>query len=166
MKRRLLLSPVLIAIVAACGSAPETGNDAREPAQNQAPAPPPSQEIAANDSGESIASNAAAPKQASASERRCGWLQNPTPGNWWLVDRDGEWLLGAQGGYQAPGMDDMPDMSAVDWAAVNGNYGYGCACLDVVVDPASHKVVKLVSATPKPLAICRADRKLPKPDAD
>ena len=40
-----------------------------------------------------------------APERRCGWLQNPTPANWWLVDRDGEWILGVQGGYQAPGMD-------------------------------------------------------------
>ena len=27
-----------------------------------------------------------------------GWLQNPTPGNWWLVDRDGEWTIGTQGG--------------------------------------------------------------------
>jgi len=114
------------------------------------------------------AENGAAPavEQSAAVERRCGWLHNPTPGNWWLVDRDGEWLLGAQGGYQAPGMDDMPDMSVVEWAAVNGNYGYGCACMDIVTDAETKRVVKLASATPKPLAQCRADRKLPKPDAD
>ncbi|HYG29015.1 MAG TPA: DUF4087 domain-containing protein, partial [Allosphingosinicella sp.] len=44
---------------------------------------------------------AAAPQ--SPTQRRCGWLDNPTPANWWLTDRDGEWLIGAQGGYQAPG---------------------------------------------------------------
>ena len=25
---------------------------------------------------------------AAPAERRCGWLHNPTPANWWLVDRD------------------------------------------------------------------------------
>ena len=42
-------------------------------------------------------------------ERRCGWLQNPTPANYWLIDRDGEWTLSAQGGYHAPGMDEHPE---------------------------------------------------------
>ena len=71
---------------------------------------------------------------APASERRCGWLHNPTPANWWLVDRDGEWLLGAQGGYQAPGMDEMPDMTSAGWVETNGHYGHGCACMDVTVE--------------------------------
>ncbi|WP_442808865.1 DUF4087 domain-containing protein [Trinickia soli] len=26
---------------------------------------------------------------ASTRENRCGWLQNPTPANWWLDDKDG-----------------------------------------------------------------------------
>ena len=26
-------------------------------------------------------------------ERRCGWLSNPTPANYWLSDRDGEWTI-------------------------------------------------------------------------
>ena len=34
---------------------------------------------------------------ARASENRCGWLVNPTPGNWWLTDRDGTWTLATQG---------------------------------------------------------------------
>lgn len=96
-------------------------------------------------------------------ERRCGWLHNPTPGNWWLVDRDGEWLLGAQGGYQAPGMDGMPDMSEAGWEATNGNYGHGCACLTVTVDRDSRRIVQLAAAEPKPLEQCRADRSLPSP---
>ena len=33
-----------------------------------------------------------------AAERRCGWLQNPTPSNWWLEDKDGVWVLATQGG--------------------------------------------------------------------
>jgi len=33
----------------------------------------------------------AAPK-ADITQKRCGYLDNPTPANWWLTDRDGEWL--------------------------------------------------------------------------
>jgi len=99
---------------------------------------------------------------ASAPERRCGWLHNPTPANWWLIDRDGEWLIGAQGGYQAPGMDTMPDMTTRGWSAVNGSYGYGCACMTVTTDRASRRITRIVSATPVPLRQCRADRRLPR----
>jgi uncharacterized protein DUF4087 len=97
----------------------------------------------------------------SAVERRCGWLQNPTPANWWLTDRDGEWLIGAQGGYQAPGMDEMPDMSTAGWVEVNGHYGYGCACMDVTTDRRERLITRIVSARPVPLRQCRADRRLP-----
>lgn len=31
-------------------------------------------------------------------ENRCGWVDNPTPANWWLTDRDGEWVIGVPGG--------------------------------------------------------------------
>ena len=44
------------------------------------------------------------------SEMRCGWFSNPTPGNASLYDRDGEWIIGVQGGYQADG----------DWPAFSG----------------------------------------------
>lgn len=95
-------------------------------------------------------------------ERRCGWLDNPTPGNWWLTDRDGEWLIGAQGGYQAPGMDNMPDMSTKGFVNTNGNYGYSCACMTVSVNRARQSVTRIVSATPLPLSQCRSDRALPR----
>lgn len=36
-------------------------------------------------------------------ETRCGWFSNPTPANIWLYDRDGEWTIGVQGGYQVEG---------------------------------------------------------------
>jgi hypothetical protein len=99
---------------------------------------------------------------AAAPQTRCGWLQNPTPANWWLRDREGEWTLGVQGGYQAPGMDEMPDMSAGGWVEVNGHYGYGCACMSVTVDRASGRVTRIHSARPVPLRQCRADRRLPR----
>ena len=43
-----------------------------------------------------------------AVERRCGWFVNPTPSNYWLRDREATWILSAQGGYEAEGMDDLP----------------------------------------------------------
>ena len=103
---------------------------------------------------------AAGPKAA----RRCGWLSNPTPGNWWLTDAEGQWILGTQGGDQAPGMDEMPDMSSAGWVETNGHYGYGCACMTITYDPAAEKVTRIADAQPKPLKQCKADRKLPKPE--
>ena len=109
-----------------------------------------------------LAAAALAAAAPGGTERRCGWLVNPTPANWWLTDRHGEWLIGAQGGYQAPGMDKMPDMTTRGWVRTNGHYGHGCACLDVSVDRAARRVTRIVRATPVPLRQCRADRRLPR----
>jgi hypothetical protein len=99
-----------------------------------------------------------------AATQRCGWLENPTPANWSLIDREGEWLIGQQGGYQAPGMDNIPDMSTRGWVATNaGHHGYGCACMTVTVDRKEQLVSKILSARPVPLRQCRADPHLPKP---
>ena len=95
-------------------------------------------------------------------ERRCGWIQNPTPANWSLIDRDGEWIIGAQGGYQAPGMDEMPDMTTAGWVETNGHYGYGCGCMDVATDAQSGRITRIFSARPVPLRQCRSDRSLPR----
>lgn len=103
---------------------------------------------------------AAAPHGAPA--RRCGWLVNPTPANWSLIDRDGEWELGAQGGWQAPGLDDMPDMTTRGWVETNGSYGHGCACLSVTTDRRTRRATRIFSARPMPLRVCRADRRLPR----
>jgi hypothetical protein len=98
-----------------------------------------------------------------APERRCGWLQNPTPANWWLRDRDGEWVLSVQGGPPVPGMDEVPDMTTRGWVATNGPYGYGCACFTLEVDRAARQVLRVISAEPLPLQRCRGDRALPAP---
>ncbi len=99
---------------------------------------------------------------APQSERRCGWLQNPTPANYWLVDRDGEWTVSAQGGYHAEGWDEMPNMSARGWVRTNGYYGYGCACMTVTTDRAEMRITRIHSAEPVPLRQCRRDRRLPR----
>lgn len=97
-------------------------------------------------------------------QKRCGWLENPTPANWWLRDRDGEWTLSVQGGYQVPGIAEMPDMTTKGWVVTNaGGYGYGCACMEVQVNKKTHDVTRLISAHPLPIKQCKADRTLPAP---
>ena len=105
----------------------------------------------------------AATPASAAAERRCGWLHNPTPANWWLDDRDGQWVLGTQGGEQVPGMDILPDMATRGWVRTNGYYGYGCACMSLDTDRRSGRVKRVISATPVPLRQCQADKRLPRP---
>jgi hypothetical protein len=95
-------------------------------------------------------------------ENRCGWFENPTPANMSLIDKDGEWLIGAQGGYQAEGTDNIPDFGD-DWVETNVHYGYGCACLRVIVDRKEKQIIKIISGTAKPIADCRQDKALGKP---
>lgn len=92
------------------------------------------------------------------SETRCGWFSNPTPANASLHDREGEWIIGVQGGYQADG--DWPTFKAGQWVKTNGNYGHGCACLRLRVNRETHEVIEIESGRARPLAACRRDRSL------
>ncbi|MDQ0465303.1 hypothetical protein QO010_003090 [Caulobacter ginsengisoli] len=97
---------------------------------------------------------------------RCGWIQNPTPANWWLVDRDGDWTLMTQGSGEDPpeGMESIPDLTGRNWVVTNGAaYGYGCVCMGVDVDRAARRITRIYSVKQKPLSACRADKRLPKP---
>jgi hypothetical protein len=98
---------------------------------------------------------------SSVPQYRCGWFENPTPSNAWLVDRDGEWTIGIQGGHQAAG--DWPEFTTAQWVSKNGNYGFGCACLLLVVDPDSRQVLRILRATARPLGACRRDPALREP---
>ena len=97
-------------------------------------------------------------------EIRCGWFENPTPANAWLVDKNGEWTIGIQGGYQADG--DWPDIPERQWVKTNNTYGYGCACIKGSFDRKLGRVIKILSSQPRPLSACRRDaaikRKEPK----
>jgi hypothetical protein len=95
------------------------------------------------------------------SEMRCGWFSNPTPANASLFDRDGEWIISVQGGYQAEG-DWPPDFSPKQWIETNVHHGYGCACLQLTVDRSERKVIRIESSKPRPLSACRRDRALRK----
>ncbi len=97
-----------------------------------------------------------------AAENRCGWLQNPTPANWWLTDRDGTWTISAQGGYQARGMDNMPPIGEREYVRINGSYGYTCACLRVVTDRNQMRIISIQSGKQLSLRTCRQDPALPK----
>jgi hypothetical protein len=96
-------------------------------------------------------------------QTRCGWFHNPSPNNVTLLDRDGEWTIAMQGQYEAKG--DWPEFKKSQWVASgNASYGYGCACLRVVADRATHRIASIMSSTVKPLATCRRDRKLKSPN--
>jgi hypothetical protein len=92
----------------------------------------------------------------------CGWIDNPTPGNWWFIDRSGTWDLATQGQEGVKGFDRMPDMSIYGKIETNGSYGYSCGCLKVSIDRKNKTITELFSAKPVPLRQCRADRRLPK----
>jgi uncharacterized protein DUF4087 len=94
-------------------------------------------------------------------ENRCGWFANPTPANAWFYDRDGEWIIGVQGGHQAEG--DWPDVKPRQWVRTNvGDYGYGCSCMRARVNKQTHEVLEIKSSRGRTLAQCRNDPALKK----
>ncbi|MDX1976306.1 MAG: DUF4087 domain-containing protein [Pseudanabaenaceae cyanobacterium bins.68] len=97
-------------------------------------------------------------------ETRCGWLANPTPGNWWLTDRDATWTISTQGSAnRAQNMELIPDISAKQYVKVNGNYGYGCACMDVATNSKRKRITAIKSFEQLNLEVCRNDKALSKP---
>lgn len=97
-------------------------------------------------------------------ENRCGWLENPTPGNYWLKDRDATWIISAQGGYEAGGMEMIGDLSAGDYVATNGNYGYACACMEVMTDSENSRITMIHSFRQLAISKCSKDSALPDPE--
>ena len=103
---------------------------------------------------------------AGAAENRCGWYVNPTPGNFYLSDHDGDWWMRSQGGMTAEGFDDhAPDLDPRQYVKLQPNgYGYGCACFSVDTDKAEKNITRIYSGKILPLARCRNDKTLTKPD--
>lgn len=97
---------------------------------------------------------------ANALETRCGYLVNPTPANWFLKDAEGTWTISRQGGYQAPGRDNMHSLQGVEYVKINGNHGYTCACLDVDTDSSQMKITWIQSSKALPLSTCQEDPNL------
>jgi hypothetical protein len=102
--------------------------------------------------------------QLASAEIRCGWVDNPTPGNWWLTDRDGEWTLMLQGnGDRDNGFLDVPSTWDFQdqWRETNGSYGYGCGCFEGEVDKTTNWVTKITMLKAKTLEVCEGDPALP-----
>jgi hypothetical protein len=103
------------------------------------------------------------PPSSTTFETRCGWFSNPTPANVWLYDREAEWIIGIQGGYQVPGDWPGPNFKKGQWIITNvGDYGYGCACLRLRVNRRTQEVLEIKSARGRPLSQCRQDPALKK----
>lgn len=107
---------------------------------------------------------AAAPAAQSPVQKRCGWLVNPTPANWYFFDRDGRWVLGEQGGYQISiaDLNHLPKDEPGTFVADGRGYGYNCVCLNMRVDQKTTHVTRIVSGSALPLKRCRTDKRLPK----
>jgi hypothetical protein len=97
-----------------------------------------------------------------AVETRCGWLLVPTPGNRYLIDKNGTWIIGAQGGYQAKGIENIPNSDGKEVVRTNGNYGYNCACLNVAVNSNLRRIIGIQGGESLPLSTCREDPNRPK----
>jgi hypothetical protein len=95
-------------------------------------------------------------------EKRCGWLENPTPGNW-LKDSRGLWIISAQGGPYAEGVEKLPQPARDRFVATNGPYRYLCACLSGSFDARAQTMTRIDSARASPLSVCRDDKALPTP---
>ena len=113
--------------------------------------------------GLAIALVFAAPLRAANTEERCGWLENPTPGNWWLRDARGLWLISAQGGPYAEGVEKMPELEPEHFVATNGHYGYSCACVSGAFDDHAERMTRVDAARVLSLSVCRGDKALPTP---
>ena len=102
---------------------------------------------------------------AQADETRCGWLQNPSPANWWLNDADGSWTMMTQGGgFEPEGFDRIPDISEGDYVRTNGNYGYACACLKVDTDDGEGRILAIYAFRQLSISQCANDEALSAPE--
>ncbi|MEP6503720.1 MAG: DUF4087 domain-containing protein [Betaproteobacteria bacterium] len=86
---------------------------------------------------------------------RCGWWDNPTPGNVFFTDRDGEWTIAMQGLYEADG--DWPRFARGETAPRNATHAHGCACAKMQGDARNHLVSRFTEAHARPLEACRGD---------
>jgi hypothetical protein len=96
-------------------------------------------------------------------EERCGWLENPTPGNWWLKNSLGLRIISAQGGPYAEGAEKLPEPTPERFVATNGHYGYSCACVSGIFDDHAQLVTRLDATRVLALSVCRGDKTLPSP---
>ena len=101
--------------------------------------------------------------QNAQAETRCGWINNPTPGNYWITDNAGDWIISSQGGYEATGAElTYPADYSENYVHTNGSYGYWCGCVSASTNTDDFKkIVEIFSSSALPLAQCLSDKNLP-----
>jgi len=98
-------------------------------------------------------------------ETRCGWYHNPTPGNVYIEDADGQWWISTQGNAPAPGFEDaytpaFDNRLRIDYAGeITQRYGFSCACADGSFS--NGDALSISRLREIPLARCEGDPKLP-----
>ena len=96
-----------------------------------------------------------------AAETRCGWLENPSPANTWLIDKDGSWTITMQGMVfiDDESEEQLSHAFANDneFVRTNRDYGFSCACLTVDTDKKAHKIKKIYKGKPLLLKNCLED---------
>ena len=115
-----------------------------------------------------IQSTASIASPAPSGEMRCGWIENPTPGDLFLIDKDATWTITSQGqaeGPDAAGVDNIPDGDPKQFVDTSrgAGHGYSCGCLSVETSAKDKRITKVISGKALPLAKCKADKALPKP---
>lgn len=104
-----------------------------------------------------------------ADEYRCGWLENPTPDNWWLHDKDGSWAIAAEGGYSVAkrSLDNLPAIKDNEFVRTNGYYGYSCSCLSVSTDNKTKRILSILRKGKQMLLKkCLEDKRIAPPPKD
>ncbi|HEX2147723.1 MAG TPA: DUF4087 domain-containing protein [Pseudorhizobium sp.] len=103
------------------------------------------------------------PSLSQAAEMRCGWLDNPTPRNWWLEDGQTTWTIMTQDPDRPDGPEGMeliPDLTEGEFVEVNGpSYGYACVCMSVETDN-DERITKILSVKQLKIAQCNNDKAL------
>ena len=101
----------------------------------------------------------AVPLSVMSAEKRCGWLENPTPGNLWLIDSESEWTLSIQGrGFiNEDSMENMPAIDQNEFVRTNGYYGFSCACLNVKTDKKNSEILEVYGGEQLLLKQCLED---------
>lgn len=99
------------------------------------------------------------PLSTMSAEKRCGWLENPTPANLWLIDNDSEWTLSVQGrGFiNEKSMANMPFIDQKEFVRTNGNYGFSCVCLNVKTNKEKSEILEIYGGEQLLLKKCLED---------
>lgn len=99
------------------------------------------------------------PFSVMSAEKRCGWLENPTPANLWLIDSESEWTISIQGrGFiNEDSMENMPTIDQNEFVRTNGYYGFSCVCLNVKTNKENSEILEVYSGEQLLLKQCLED---------